>query len=1073
MFKEKYTKIFEDYNEGKTMLPFKTAEFSFKINKKENTSYRLFTTGDTSLFYRNKTEAKHFLFYRSINDALDNIHNKKEQFCLNFSSKAKERYVKRAYKKILWNPLEYSCEAHLPRIPLNWTFGIFASAKDLKISDDGFLRINLYVKLKKGGAGRFSGTHPADLTYTIDFPKGTYDYKKLAKEITFENTEIANVAYSIEGKEYSGEVYLEHPFFVGDNKNFLAPFAINPSNSSEFDWSGMHLSRKEWPEFEVKLNGKVIFNGETFEKCHVSSEWEANIDPSLLKEENTLTYKLISSYHDPLPYTIKEVGIIENEDNDITIIGNTQNAPLNETANILIKVKKPNSKVIVTSLSDALSGDKTYTFKEAGLHGIKLDCKKAATNASFKLQCNDCEILGTIPRIVIKDCDNVITGTGDLVYIMQEKQAMENYLCWYISNNIGNMLTIRPTYRWSGTRIFNKESFTPFLRVLNELDIKYVLMVDGREIPYNSQPDLDTLKGEHFIGVQNHEKDGAHYYWGIGSGNSVPSLPALQYGDLVSLNYHEDSVHCNPIIGGKRTYYPNKGPKYYESINHDLSKAKENSCLCLHDDMYGYIDRHTGPSIMFKYFAEAGYKFLGAETLYSSTEPLLAFLRGTAKAYKMPTFGVHHAIQWSSSPHDDEGHYKRLRLALYISYMLGATDNNIEEGLWRMESYYSHAHRFTKELKDHMKQQQDFHNFVTSHTRSGSFYTPFAFLHGRNDGYPLIEQNNTWGFFVPQTEADESWRVLKEFWPKSVVPSTIYAHDFTEKRPLGYFSNTPLGNADAIPIESSKELYNDYKLLIFGGYNTYSKEDEEKLLNYLNNGGKIILTRAHLTTTTDYECIRNGELEFTDSALSFTNGLPEFIEDTYNGEPVLVCKNALDGKVLEKTDNGNPLVLSYDCFGGEVILFNTKAYPRNDAIFPLYKNIVQNTAKTIADDLPIWASSDNFTEFSCFNQDDGSKHFYFIATDWYNNENDLRTAVLKINNFNYNIEMPFGTLIKAVVNKNTAAYCTSENGEVISIKDNKITVQGVGKLDFVILKDGDKKTVTIDFTENAVNTIDF
>ena len=217
MFKEKYTKIFEDYNEGKTMLPFKTAEFSFKINKKENTSYRLFTTGDTSLFYRNKTEAKHFLFYRSINDALDNIHNKKEQFCLNFSSKAKERYVKRAYKKILWNPLEYSCEAHLPRIPLNWTFGIFASAKDLKISDDGFLRINLYVKLKKGGAGRFSGTHPADLTYTIDFPKGTYDYKKLAKEITFENTEIANVAYSIEGKEYSGEVYLEHPFFVGDN----------------------------------------------------------------------------------------------------------------------------------------------------------------------------------------------------------------------------------------------------------------------------------------------------------------------------------------------------------------------------------------------------------------------------------------------------------------------------------------------------------------------------------------------------------------------------------------------------------------------------------------------------------------------------------------------------------------------------------------------------------------------------------------------------------------------------------------------------------------------------------------
>ena len=33
---------------------------------------------------------------------------------------------------------------------------------------------------------------------------------------------------------------------------------------------------------------------------------------------------------------------------------------------------------------------------------------------------------------------------------------MEDFLIWYLENGLGNMLTFRPVYRWSGTRECNE-----------------------------------------------------------------------------------------------------------------------------------------------------------------------------------------------------------------------------------------------------------------------------------------------------------------------------------------------------------------------------------------------------------------------------------------------------------------------------------------------------------------------------------------------------------------------------------------------------------------------------------------
>ena len=68
--------------------------------------------------------------------------------------------------------------------------------------------------------------------------------------------------------------------------------------------------------------------------------------------------------------------------------------------------------------------------------------------------------------------------------------------------------------------------------------------------------------------------------------------------------------------------------------------------------------RHTGPSVMYKYFLQNGFEWAGAETMDSSTEILLSFLRGASHAYNKDKYGVHLALQWSTFPHDNIRRYR-------------------------------------------------------------------------------------------------------------------------------------------------------------------------------------------------------------------------------------------------------------------------------------------------------------------------------------------------------------------------------------------------------------------------------
>ena len=410
------------------------------------------------------------------------------------------------------------------------------------------------------------------------------------------------------------------------------------------------------------------------------------------------------------------------------------------------------------------------------------------------------------------------------------------------------------------------------------------------------------------------------------------------------------------------------------------------------------------------------------------------------------------------------------------SYILGVTDINTEEGLWRMEEYFLHPHRFKEECLEHLKQEQDFYKYIKTHTRSGEFYTPFAFVSGKHDGILMFGSDNMWGWDnTSQTCAEDSWReLLKTVYPLSRPQEPLYRHGVGDwKEPMGYYTGTPDGNPDIIPIESENNILNGYKLLVFAGYNMCEAEEANKLLAYVKQGGKVILTRAHLTNTTDYEKIRNFDLSFENHDFSFLNGEAEFITDTKNGVELPVCKNYTDcDKILEKTDSGLPLICKYKIGDGEVILFNTKVYPAHNSIKELYENLVKLEVSKAVKTEKTWAKTGNDVGTAMYKQTDGSMHIYFIAVDWYNGREGIRKAELLVDNNRYEVALPFGVMTKAVINNSLAVWPLSENAEVISVDGKKAVVQGEGIVEFTLAKDGKQNNVTVDFSEKTVVEIE-
>ena len=1043
---ETYRRIEE--NADVCIKPQKSVTFTFDGSGNENAS-RLFMTGETNIAPYWKTEPDYKSLYIRIDDSLNSEKANRDRFCLDFSSKRKG-YTTLVFKKMV-APLRTPMFV-LNNCPSVWKFGISVFANNLRVY--GFLRVILEIRLKKEGIDKHETAQEPDCIYTIDIPQGKYDWQKLEQEVFVDIDNLANVCYYVEGKDYEGEVYFEAPTFAFDKHNIVGQFEPMSNCRNYINWVGQNLSRIEWIGMKVDINGENVFDGEIFERCHRFSEAELPLPKNLIKKgENTITFTCTTSFNNAPGYNLREWGFIT--DKNSCVISYPNAVTLGKVFYVCVEGRQ--GEVFAFS-SEHISLACENVLKNDGLNAIAMVCNTLINDVKFSINGEEF----TIQRCVEKDDDGIITGTGDMIYAHVTERNLSDYIKWYLSNNIGNLLTIRPTYRWNGSRDIDFSLYTKLASLLDDMGIYYSHMLDGRELPGgNGNPTKEEIDSKHFLGRQMHEFDGQFVYWGTRdvTGNIYEQMShdlfirmGKEVPDRTSKRFTPTTFRC-----GNGKQYVFKTPY----LPTDMKTASENFVDIL-TKTKSDATRHTGPATLFKYFYQAGYKWTGAELMYSPTELTISALRGAADTYG-GKIGAHNAVQWSTSPHDTQSRYRRYRLAQFICYMQGIDEINTEEGLWRLEEYYNFHHRFSPACVNHTKIQQDLYKFITTHTRRGKFYTPIAFLNGRYDGWRTFGKGNPWGVHTfTNSDAEEAWNVLNFFYPKS-VQDALYRHNCPDKE-IGYYTGTPFGNVDIIPIE--KENFAPYNLLVAVGYNKAEKEDLEKWENYLSGGGTILLGWPQLSITVDRKDVTNYNHEYIiDKKFSF-------IPDTYKGNTVNVCENMSFDDVLIYTDNNRPLVGIKNVNSGKVYFVNAKEYAGNAGVDNAYCDALSVLTTDCLSKEKVYAKGNRNVQFTVFEKEDGGREFYFIATDWHKANPDGE-GVLILDKTEYAIPVPWGQTVKVVTASSCAMYPEKDENEVISLSSSFAKVQGYGIAKFILLKDGKTQEFVVDFTSCSVATIQF
>ncbi len=250
-------------------------------------------------------------------------------------------------------------------------------------------------------------------------------------------------------------------------------------------------------------------------------------------------------------------------------------------------------------------------------------------------------------------------------------------------------------------------------------------------------------------------------------------------------------------------------------------------------------------SLAFSLHDEAGIDGLCLELLPGDPRITLSAIRGTARRTGK-LWGVHIAMLWYGGIRMDELWIRRWRSALWTSYLFGAEfiypesghlDYHERDGKW-FEFDSPELHRVRRELRN-------LYRFTQVHTRPATGpEVPVAVLQGQADGHPGIWNPYAWGQYNNGTEwetsdAEKGWKIFDTLFQRE---------DLFHEHVTGNFNmtgNPPCGQVDVIPVSSD---FSKYKLLLLIGYNRMDETLYRKLINYVKDGGNLVIWLTHFDT---------------------------------------------------------------------------------------------------------------------------------------------------------------------------------------------------------------------------------
>lgn len=913
-----------------------------------------------------------------IDDHLDSVNVFQDRYSLYFEGH-NDPFERHAYNRI-----------SVPDIkPGKIRVEIPVKRKKLSIADYGDFGIELQLYFRHPDRHPDEVYDSPDSLLYIPVPVGSGNFRLLSNEFDLPEN-ITAILVRVGGTAFSGECWIEAPrMFQSGHKVWESPFVRHDARESNYNyWVGVNMSTRSWPLWELKFNGKTVFKEKVFDRASNVADFYIPL-PGNVTGEGMLELALHKEAHRAaFPYEIRSLELIEETARDFEIVSLPRYVAVGDTAGILVETNKPNMELELTAGSGIEFQAVNYRFKETGLHAISFTATEPGIGIPVEIKSGGDTRKADITQAVLKKKDHIYLSTGDDFYIDKEFAPYDRFFKWYFRERAGNWFQFRPSYQWSGVRITRDEVIKHYTGLLQNLNMPYAWQVEGRTLAASRiNPSLGTLSSPLFRGKQAHENDGGYYYWqhfhytGLFSDMAARTRP---YGGIFAKHrpIYKDYgifIHYDPY--GVRDMADGAN-KYVANLNYSRGEST----------------RHTGPSTTFRYLYQAGYDWLGAEQMYGPEDVVMSALRGASRAYGKKDYGSLHAMQWGSFPFTDPKHSLRFYMSLAIAYMHGSSHINTEDALW-IDEYAND--RFSESGRQHMYAQHQMLDYIETHSRQGEQDIKIAVLQGRNDPWKSFGRHSAWSQKGEKWEfsrAMESFDMLRIFYPGNIINSS---------GPDGWFTSTPYGPVDILPIEAPLDVMERYDALVFLGWNTFDNTDFIRIGKFVERGGTLILTAAHL----------NSELQ-PDKPVSF----PE--EDSAIKKLLGLDYRYYSGK--KEIPFGK----------GMVIYYPDKVYPADSSVKESYELDIRRLADgTVTEQSSkAWVKPTPWINFSPWDTD-STRTLYVLNVDW-RSEEDSRPAVLLLGGVEFPFSVPRYNIATIRCLGNLGGMLAGNTSDIIGIENS-------------------------------------
>ncbi len=442
------------------------------------------------------------------------------------------------------------------------------------------------------------------------------------------------------------------------------------------------------------------------------------------------------------------------------------------------------------------------------------------------------------------------------------------------------------------------------------------------------------------------------------------------------------------------------------------------------NSMGGVLDTSVvESSTMVMYNTEAGQSHPTMEFWPGDMEIAAAFTRGAATSFKCKKWSAYFAHEWYGGLRWDELKEKRFKMGYDFCYLSGAklfvNESGDEISGSHGEERYDYDHPKTQNYR---KVMADFAKFTMEDARPvGGPKVKVAFVYGNLDGYSFRHSGGSlWRGHLQQefgyNTPEYAWRILENLQCKR---RWFDVHNYGE---IDLSGAPAYGLYDVVSASADVDVLSKYDYLIFAGWNSMTDELYKKLKIYVERGGRLFMTAAHLNTSIKrdgsislvnggdvsdlFGCTLDADnpIEVEDGSKLHDSIVPEFLYPRirfHRGDPYFaegyikhakttlttgVATGRLSNDFIETDEEAMPpSLVENKCGEGYAILMTNIEYPYGAAV-PMYQALVREifTASHRCADVKVYGNDS--LRFSVY---EGDK-VYLLNTDF---DNDIVVTI--------------------------------------------------------------------------------